>query len=221
MILFNFIHEKIILKIGDKMNNLGNSASIISQYDSAIKEHLRIKNAQFLRGIANYHEVEIPNFNNRMTSLQMKELHVTKGVSANDLSPLQLGALHQYIKIKSQEEHANYILNLTGEFSLLFSKNGCTDKRLIPQSFYLSLIGDNYTGRCYPLVRAMSVALASKGNLGANNFVDNLFLAAASPEGSNANLLKHALANLHSNIDATFSSKLVGNFNLRQMSTPH
>lgn len=203
------------------MNNLGNSASIISQYDSAIKEHLRIKNAQFLRGIANYHEVEIPNFNNRMTSLQMKELHVTKGVSANDLSPLQLGALHQYIKIKSQEEHANYILNLTGEFSLLFSKNGCTDKRLIPQSFYLSLIGDNYTGRCYPLVRAMSVALASKGNLGANNFVDNLFLAAASPEGSNANLLKHALANLHSNIDATFSSKLVGNFNLRQMSTPH
>lgn len=217
MILFSIIHDRITLRAGDKMNKPVNPTSIISQYDSAIKEHLRIKNVLFLRGIANYHEIEIPNFNNRMTSLQMKELYVRDGISANGLSPLQLGALHQYINIKSREEHVNYILNTTARFSLLFTQNGCIDKRLIPQNFYLSLIGDKYTGRCYPLVRTMSVALASKGNIGANNLVDNLFLAAASPESENTNLLKHAIANLHSNIDATLSSTLVGNLNLLQI----
>lgn len=199
------------------MENMTNLPSIASQYDSATREHLRIRNRLFLTGINNYDTVEIINFDKKMTSLQMKELYVTKGVINHDLSPLELGALYQHINLKIQEEHINYVLKQTETFSLLFSQNGCKNKRLIPQSFYLSLIGDKYSGRCYPLVRAMSVALASKGNTGANKFVDNLFLAAAAPESNNANLLKNALVNLHSNIDATLASKFVGNFNLREI----
>ncbi|WP_244196558.1 hypothetical protein [Pseudomonas baetica] len=54
-----------------------------------------------------------------------------------------------------------------------FKRAGSTFSQLAPQDFYLSLVGDRFGGRCYPLVRAMAVALADAGSKGINSLVQN------------------------------------------------
>lgn len=192
-------------------------SSIEIQYNNAVNAHLKNKSELFTRGTTEYKTIDIPNFSNQMTSLEMKELYVTKGTIQNELTPLQLGALYQYINEKTQKEHISYIFDMTEKVQFLFSQQGSVNTRLIPQDFYLSLVGDKFSGRCYPLVRVMAVALASQGNVGANKFIDNLFLAASYPDTDNTILLRNSLANLHSNTDAVYASISQGQLNLKKI----
>ncbi|WP_323087007.1 hypothetical protein, partial [Providencia alcalifaciens] len=95
--------------------------------------------------------------------------------------------------------------------------NGSQFNRLTPQDFYLSLVGDESNGRCYPLVRAMSVALSNQGHKGANTLIDKLFMAAANPDDNDSLLLKSALSKLHSNTNAIEASFSHGNMNLKKI----
>ncbi|WP_265511479.1 hypothetical protein [Providencia rustigianii] len=90
---------------------------------------------------------------------------------------------------------------------------------MIPQDFYLSLMKGDSSGRCYPLVRAMSVALARNGQAGADILIDKLYIAAADPESRDALLLQSSLKNLHSNINAVESSFSHGVMELKQIQT--
>ena len=67
---------------------------------------------------------------------------------------------------------------------------------------------------CYPLVRAMAVALARGGEAGVNSLVQKLFLASADPQAGSSTLLKNSLIRLHSNVDAVQASKALGQFQL-------
>lgn len=147
-----------------------------------------------------------------MTSIQMKELYIN-----NEINAKQRGALYQYIEEKMNAEYINNILKYTSKINLLFQKAGSIENRLAPQDFYLSLMGDKSGGRCYPLVRAMSVALEHSGRSGAHEFIDKLFIAAANPREQNSILLKTGLKNLHSNIDAKQASISYGQLDLNSI----
>ncbi|WP_323837496.1 TcdA/TcdB pore-forming domain-containing protein [Photorhabdus africana] len=122
-----------------------------------------------------------------------------------ELTAEQRGALRGRITEASRAEHTNKVLKQTAIFSEDFRRAGSSFYRLVPQDVYLSLIGDVSDGRCYPLVRAMAVALAHRGETGIKNLVKKLFLA-ASPATGHATLLKNSLARLHSSVEAVQAS---------------
>lgn len=186
--------------------------SVNKRYEQAVKEHIRIKNNQFNQGTEQYKEIDIQGFNEDMTAQEMKLLYLD-----NELNPKERGALYQYIKEKDAAEHVTKVLSLSNKINELFNKKGSINSQLAPQDFYLPLMGDKSGGRCYPLVRAMAVALEKKGLKGANTLFSKMFLAAGSPENVSSVLLKNSLANLHSNIDAIQASHSLGQLNLTEI----
>lgn len=169
-------------------------------------------NVKFNEGIEQYDQIVIDGFNDDMSSLEMKELYIK-----SELSIEKRGALYQHIIRKEKAEFESNILSFTLKSNSLFRDAGGIDQRIAPQDFYLPLMGDNSGGRCYPLVRTMSVALKSEGMIGANKFLNKMFFAAASPEDKNSILLKFALENLHLNIEATQASIVLGTFELNKV----
>lgn len=109
-----------------------------------------------------------------MSALEMKQLFLD-----GTLTPRERGALSGRITETAQAEYIDKVLRQTAVFSEDFHKAGSVFGQLAPQDFYLSLVGDRSGGRCYPLVRAMAVALASGGEAGVNSLVQKLFLASA------------------------------------------
>ncbi|MDV5226852.1 TcdA/TcdB pore-forming domain-containing protein [Providencia rettgeri] len=198
--------------IRGNQQNSSEIASINRRYESMSLEHAVSENTDFYEGISQYQEIYIHGFNEDMTSTQMKELYIN-----NEINAKQRGALYQYIEEKMNAEYINNILKYTSKINLLFQKAGSIENRLAPQDFYLSLMGDKSGGRCYPLVRAMSVALEHSGRSGAHEFIDKLFIAAANPREQNSILLKTGLKNLHSNIDAKQASISYGQLDLNSI----
>ncbi|MBQ0330529.1 hypothetical protein J9231_22130, partial [Providencia rettgeri] len=181
-------------------------------YELVLYNDIVKHNVKFNEGIEQYDQIVIDGFNDDMSSLKMKELYIK-----SELSIEQRGALYQHIIRKEKAEFESNILSFTLKSNSLFRDAGRIDQRIAPQDFYLPLMGDNSGGRCYPLVRTMSVALKSEGMIGANKFLNKMFFAAASPEDKNSILLKFALENLHLNIEATQASTVLGTFELNKV----
>ncbi|AMS13842.1 hypothetical protein A3218_05895 [Pseudomonas chlororaphis] len=168
------------------------------------------QNPAFMEGLRNFREITIPGMDNDRSVVKMKRLFLD-----GSLSPLQRGALSGRITEASQAEYIGKVLTQVATFSEDFQRAGTTFSRLMPQDFFLSSVGDKSGGRCYPLVRAMAVALASHGEQGVNSLVEKLFLAAAAPDAGSSTLLKNSLGALHSNVDAVQASTAAGMYKLR------
>lgn len=143
--------------------------------------------------------------------LQIKAKDGIAGVLRVDDTTLQSRA---QVLASSQAEYIDKILTQAAVFYEHFQRAGSTFERLVPQDFYLSRVGDQTGGRCYPLVRAMAVALVSGGEQGADRLLERLFVAAADPQTGDSRLIKNSLIALHSNIEAVQSSISKGHYTL-------
>ncbi|KAH9296780.1 hypothetical protein KI387_028462 [Taxus chinensis] len=167
----------------------------------------RSENTQFMNGYHNYGSIDIPHFKSTMTSSQMKELFVT----THDLSEEAQGALCRRISIASDQESLLQLHNdIQNDFKL--ESKGFIESA--PQHFFLSNVGDKFGGRCYPLVRAMAVAL-STGEDAAKIFLDKLREFSEGEltpvQQKNAVYLRDALAGLHANAEAYSASTALHN----------
>ncbi|MCA6223024.1 TcdA/TcdB pore-forming domain-containing protein [Photorhabdus antumapuensis] len=190
----------------ENINNVGERYAIAEAYQHSVQ------GTAFADGLRNFRDISIPGVYDRMSALEMKRLFL-KG----QLTPKQRGALSARITETSQAEYIDKVLKWTAVYSENFHRAGSSFDRLMPQDFYLSLTGDKSGGRCYPLVRAMAVALASSGEAGINSLVEKLFLAAADPQAGSSTLLKNSLLKLHSNIEAVQASTTRGRVTLSEV----
>ncbi|WP_375084095.1 TcdA/TcdB pore-forming domain-containing protein [Providencia sp. SKLX074055] len=190
--------------------------TIIERYENLLYLHRTSKNIdfrnEFNEGMKNYNNIVIKEINSNATSWQLKKQYVLAEISAKER-----GALYRLIQDADYAEYIDKILIETGKISEFFYENGSKRNRLIPQDFYLSIIKSESGGRCYPLVRAMSVALAKGGQNSADKLIDKLYVAAANPDDENSILLKEGLNNLHSNTGAVESSFSYGKMSLNKI----
>lgn len=199
--------EKAVIQMEENNIKAG-----VSSYDLRLREQFDIilnndiwkGSAEFNYGVDNYKDINITGFDHEMSLLEMQRFYINGGLKLKER-----GALSQYIKIKEKSDYIKNILDLTSQMDAFFQKSGSIQQRVAPQDFYLPLMEDDSGGRCYPLVRAMSVALALDGNKGADELLNKMFLAAASPKEKNSVLLRLSLQNLHSNIQAVEASTSV------------
>ncbi|MCW7763107.1 TcdA/TcdB pore-forming domain-containing protein [Photorhabdus luminescens] len=185
------------------------TSNVGERYATAEAYQRSRQGTEFTDGLRNFQDISIPGFDKKMSALEMKSLFLD-----GQLTPKQRGALSSRITESSRAEYIDKILRQTAVFSEDFHRAGSSFDRLAPQDFYLSLVGDVSGGRCYPLVRAMAVALANGGETGINSLVEKLFLAATSPKAGSSTLLKNGLAKLHSNIEAIRASTPQGKIKL-------
>ncbi|PHM45854.1 toxin B [Xenorhabdus mauleonii] len=188
--------------------------SLGERYAIAEAYQRRETNPEFIDGLRHFQDVSIPGFDDRMSALEMKGLFFD-----SQLTPKQRGALISRITEASQAEYIDNVLKQTAVFSEDFQRAGSLSSHLVPQDFYLSLVGDVSGGRCYPLVRAMAVALANNGETGVNSLVEKLFLAAASPQEGSSTLFKNSLVRLHSNVEAVQASMQRGQVTLPEVAS--
>ncbi|WP_025127307.1 TcdA/TcdB pore-forming domain-containing protein [Pseudomonas sp. PH1b] len=185
------------------------ASSVGERYATAEAYQRGARGTAFSDGLRDFRQIKIPGVDDGMSSLEMKKLFLEGA-----LSPQQRGALSARISETAQAEYIDKVLRQTAVFSEDFRTAGSVFSQLAPQDFYLSLVGDRSGGRCYPLVRAMAVALASGGEAGVNSLVQKLFLASADPQAGSSTLLKNSLIRLHSNVDAVQASTEVGQLKL-------
>ncbi|MGR4041689.1 TcdA/TcdB pore-forming domain-containing protein [Pseudomonas sp. 910_21] len=185
------------------------STSVGERYAIAEAYQRGARGTAFSDGVRDFREIKIPGLDDKKSALEMKRLFLD-----GQLTPGQRGALSARISETSQAEYIDKVLRQTATFSEDFRGAGSVFGQLAPQDFYLSLVGDRSGGRCYPLVRAMAVALARGGEAGVNSLVQKLFLASADPQAGSSTLLKNSLIRLHSNVDAVQASKELGQFQL-------
>ncbi|MBK5529404.1 hypothetical protein JFT86_20925 [Pseudomonas sp. TH06] len=164
---------------------------------------------EFMQGLRAFRDISIPGVTQKMSALDLKQLFLEGQLTAQ-----QRGALSARIEEISQAENIEKILKRAALLSEGLKHAGSTFSQLAPQDFFLSLVGDGFGGRCYPLVRAMAVALADAGSTGINSLVQKLFLAAAEPQAGSSTLLKNSLVRLHSNGDTVQASTTIGKLNL-------
>ncbi|MCD9568348.1 TcdA/TcdB pore-forming domain-containing protein [Pseudomonas protegens] len=185
------------------------STSVGERYAIAEAYQRGARGTAFSDGVRGFREIKIPGLDDKKSALEMKRLFLD-----GQLTPGQRGALSARISETSQAEYIDKVLRQTATLSEDFRGAGSVFGQLAPQDFYLSLVGDCSGGRCYPLVRAMAVALARGGEAGVNSLVQKLFLASADPQAGSSTLLKNSLIRLHSNVDAVQASKALGQFQL-------
>jgi len=188
------------------------ASSVGERYAIAEAYQRGARGTAFSDGLRDFREIRIPGVDDRMSALKMKQLFLD-----GTLTPRERGALSGRITETAQAEYIDKVLRQTAVFSEDFHKAGSVFDRLAPQDFYLSLVGDRSGGRCYPLVRAMAVALASGGEAGVNSLVQKLFLASADPQAGSSTLLKNSLIRLHSNVEAVQASRELGQFKLAEV----
>ncbi|MCW7548214.1 cytotoxin [Photorhabdus sp. APURE] len=205
-----------VVRIDDtSIHNSGqeHTSSVGERYAIAEAYQRGVQGTAFTDGLRNFRDISIPKVDDKMSVLGMKRLFL-KG----QLTPEQQGALSGRITEASQAEYIDKVLKRAAVYNEDFHRAGSSFDRLVPQDFYLSLVGDKSGGRCYPLVRAMAVALASRGEAGINSLVEKLFLAAADPQAGSSTLLKNSLIRLHSNnIEAVQASTALGQVKLSEV----
>lgn len=153
---------------------------------------------RFTEGRRNFSRTPISGWNEELSAREMKKLFLSGRFSEkNALTLEQQGALTVLIEKKSMAELVSNSLKSSARVAEYFRRMGSIFDRLAPQAFYLPLAGDQYGGRCYPLVMAMAVAVAEGGVPALNNLLDELFLAAANPQSNSSKLLLESLRYLH------------------------
>ncbi|HHE6468741.1 TPA: TcdA/TcdB pore-forming domain-containing protein [Providencia rettgeri] len=189
----------------DKSVELGKG----EEFDTLIEQRFKFllmddvnrDNSYFFYGYNNYSKISFPMTLKELSSLELKKIYLNC-----ELTIEQRGALSRYIEIEFEKEYVALILIKGEKIKEFFHSSGCDDIRLIPQDFYLLSVKDNSGGRCYPLVRAMAVALAKEGKTGSDNLIDKLFYAMSLPDEENSKRLKTSLIALHSNVLASQAS---------------
>lgn len=170
-----------------------------------------INHDDYVKGHLDYRKLSIPGYLDSMSLQEMQKLFLD-----GNLALAHLGALAHHIETARENEaihqhqyrakqHAEYISNILNQAATVmedFQGQGSHYHKPIPQDFYLSRVGDISEGRCYPLVHTMAVAL-DKGINNANDLVEKMFVASASPHTQESVLLKQLLATLHVNKEAT------------------
>ncbi|WP_387465383.1 insecticidal toxin MCF [Photorhabdus sp. RM323S] len=202
-----------VVKIDDTaIQGEEHTSSVGERYATSEAYQRGAQSTGFDDGLRNFREIKIPDVDDKMSALEMKRLFLD-----GKLTHEQRGALSGRITETSQAEYIDKVLRQTAVFSENFHDAGSVFERLVPQDFYLSLVGDRSGGRCYPLVRAMAVALDSGGEAGINSLVQKLFFASADPQTGSSMLLKNSLIKLHANVEAVQASTELGQFNLSEV----
>ena len=176
--------------------------------ERAIKDLSGSKKAAYEDGYNNFEAIWLPDYDESMT-LTQKQLLL---LGSNDLDARQQGALIRRISNQITKDNITKNLDFTAKFNREMSRLGGRVVASLPQGFVLTLMGDG-SGRCYPLVRAMSVAI-SRGTESIRNFSDKLFIGAANPHDAESHFLLDALRNLHSNYEARESSQMIGQLDI-------
>ncbi|WP_256574787.1 TcdA/TcdB pore-forming domain-containing protein [Pseudomonas sp. PA15(2017)] len=188
----------------DRASSIGERYAIAEAYQRGAL------GTEFNDGLRNFQKITVPGLKNNMSASEMKQLFLE-----GTLSPRERGALSG--RINEEALSIDKVLRQAAVFSEDFRKIGSVFSQLAPQEFYLSLVGERSGGRCYPLVRAMAVALSSGGEAGVNSLVQKLFLASADPQAGSSTLLKNSLIRLHSNVEAVQASKALGMFKIDEV----
>ncbi|KAI5923100.1 TcdA/TcdB pore forming domain-containing protein [Camillea tinctor] len=173
---------------------------------------LSTSNQEFAGGFDTYESTTIPGFNKDMSPVELMKLFDN---ASGDLNQTHLGALLHYVKDAQEKAFRESIWDQTNNVVEMFQNEQGVTKPM-PQDILLNAVPDEYGGRCYPLVRAMSVALADS-----DFAVDQLGvrLVALSPGNEadmlNAELFKQCLKDLHASYPAVEASTLIGRTSLR------
>ncbi|KIK70239.1 hypothetical protein GYMLUDRAFT_547718 [Collybiopsis luxurians FD-317 M1] len=168
-------------------------------------------NEDFATGYDTYDQVEIPGYASDMTLLDM----VTLFDETTNLTQTQRGALIHRIRDADEAAFKTSVWEQTDKIVGMFQDSGGSTKPM-PQDLILNAVPDEFGGRCYPLVRAMSVALAQS-----DFAVDQLGikLIALTPSSTtdlnSAELFRRCLQDLHASFPAVEASKLIGTTNLQ------
>ena len=216
-----------------KIKNMEGSSSVIDhnydesvelgkgeEFDSSVEQRFKFllmddvnrDNSHFFYGYNNYSKIRLPISLENLPSLELKKVYLNC-----ELTIEQRGALSRYIEIEFEKEYIALILIKGEKIKEFFHHSGCDNIRLIPQDFYLLSVKDNSGGRCYPLVRAMAVALAKEGKTGADHLIDKLYYAISLPDEESSKRLKTSLITLHSNVLANQASISNGILNLTEI----
>ncbi|WP_252090979.1 TcdA/TcdB pore-forming domain-containing protein [Pseudomonas sp. MWU13-3659] len=207
-------------QLGGATDALGEEVS--RRYQLSEKLFVSQQDPRFLAGKRGSGDIAIPGWYEGMTTLDMKRLFLhglepPPGELEGRLSREQQGALAQRIGEQSQHELITKALAQSAKMAETIRQLGSVFDRLAPQDFYLTLVGDASGGRCYPLVRAMAVALQMRQIEGGNRLVDRLFTASASPLGEDTRLLREGLRVLHTSVDASSASASQGQLKLSEV----
>ncbi|EDP60161.1 TcdA/TcdB pore-forming domain-containing protein [Vibrio sp. AND4] len=176
--------------------------------EKTLKELSGSEKAEYESGYNNFETIWLPDYDESMT-LAQKQLLL---LGSNELDAQQQGALIRRINNQITKDEVTSSLDFTAKFNQEMSRLGGRVVASLPQDFLLTLMGDG-SGRCYPLVRAMSVAMF-KGTDSIRNLSNKLFVGAANPNDVESHFLLRALRNLHSNNEARESSQLVGQLDI-------
>ncbi|AUI88759.1 hypothetical protein BS333_18345 [Vibrio azureus] len=169
------------------------------------------KRTRFDQGYEDYQSVDLPNLDPAMT-LTQKQLLL---LSSDELDARQQGALVRIINNQLDKVKITRTLDLTARFNKEATKLGGRIIASIPQDFVVKLMGDG-SGRCYPLVRAMSVAI-SQGKDAIGQLSNKLFIGAANPQDLESQFFLDALHNLHSSFGARESSFPLGQMDINSV----
>ncbi|KAJ3933991.1 MAG: TcdA/TcdB pore forming domain-containing protein [Lentinula lateritia] len=201
--------DAVVITDGRLEAPLGSTAG--ERFTDQQLDALRVGNEDFTAGYDSFDSTEIPGFASDMTSLEM----ITLFDRSTDLTQTQKGALVHHIRVASEQDFRESVWQKTDNIIGMFQEAGGATKPM-PQDLLLNAVPDEYGGRCYPLVRAMSVALAQS-----DFAVDQLGIKLVSISTSsnadllNAELFRQCLKDLHSSYPAAEASTLVGPTNLQ------
>lgn len=117
-------------------------------------------NTAATEGYETYTEVKLDCVSANATSLEMKSIFVN---SIRTLEDKKLGALLHRIQITADKERANRIWKRTDEVVKYLLEETNHKVKPMPQDVMANFHGDNSSGHCYSLVRAVAVALYIDG----------------------------------------------------------
>ncbi|KAF8587017.1 hypothetical protein K439DRAFT_876840 [Ramaria rubella] len=163
----------------------------------------------FVSGYNAYQEIKIPGFASDMSSLEMMTLFDM----SSQLTQTQKGALVHHIRIVGKREWQDSVWNQTDKVVKMFQKAGGSTKPM-PQDLLLEAVPDEYGGRCYPLVRAMAVAL-SQSSFAVDQLGIKLITLTSETDLANARVFRNCLRDLHASYPAAEASTLIGRSNLK------
>ncbi|KIP08609.1 hypothetical protein PHLGIDRAFT_373427 [Phlebiopsis gigantea 11061_1 CR5-6] len=165
-------------------------------------------NADFASGYDTYKTVAIPGFTSDMDAKAMTLLF-----DSAQLTDAEKGALVHYISDANAQEYRASVWDKTNDVLGVF-QDSATSTKPMPQDLLLHAIPDEYGGRCYPLVRAMAVAL-SQSMFSVDQLMVKLTALTTDADLWNATLFMRCLKDLHSSYPAAESSKHIGKMELR------
>lgn len=170
----------------------------------------------YRRGLANPYDTPIAGLSDSADRLTMLIRFFDEH---QPLTLEQKGALTARIEQQYKQEYFKKILDTTQKVKTSMEQAGGKIIQLMPQDLLLS----GASGRCLPLSRAMSVALARAGERGVSALALELYAAAAAatvnPRDESAGRITWALSALHSNTEAIDAETRLGQHDIGQLVT--